>query len=170
MAGRTINKDVFDTLAAIAASEFGANTTGAMSLDTLAAAYAAAMGIKDSDGNPLGVMPNKVLCSPSNFITAKGIYQSELIAGATGKQPKGNVLRNILEPVTSPYLTGSAFWLFNDAFPLVDIAFLNGVQTPTVETAQADFNQLGIQMRCYYDYGCSAGEVKAACHSTGAEG
>jgi hypothetical protein len=102
--------------------------------------------------------------------TAKGIYQSELIAGATGKQPKGNVLRNVLEPVTSPYLTGSAFWLFNDAFPLVDIAFLNGVQTPTVETAQADFNQLGIQMRCYYDYGAGAGEVKAACYSTGAEG
>lgn len=170
MAGRTINKDVFDTIAGIAADAFGAKTTGAMSLDTLAAAYAAAMGIKDSDGNPLGVMPNKVLCSPSNFITAKGIYQSELIAGATGKQPKGNVLRNVLEPVTSPYLSGSAFWLFNDAFPLVDIAFLNGVQTPTVETAQADFNQLGIQMRCYYDYGAGAGEVKAACYSTGAEG
>ena len=58
------------------------------------------------------------------------------------------------------------------AFAQVDgqqaLAFLNGVQTPTVETASADFNQLGIQMRCYYDYGASAGDCKAALYSTGA--
>ena len=168
MAGRTINKDVFDTIDGIESSEFGANTTGALALDTLAAAYAAALGIKDSDGNPLSVMPNKILCSPSNYITAKGIYQSELIVGATGKQPKVNVLCNVLEPITSPYLTGTKYWLFNEAFPLVDIAFLNGVQTPVIETADVDFTQLGIQMRCYFDYGPSKGETKAALISTGA--
>lgn len=168
MAGRTINTDVFAALAAIEASAFGATGTGALSLDTLAAAYAAAMGIMDSDGNPLGAMPDRILCSPSNFITAKGIYQSETITGATGKQVRDNTLRNLLAPVTSPYLTGTGFWLFNSAFPLIDVAFLNGRQTPIVETANADFNQLGIQMRCYFDYGCAAGEVKAAYYGTGA--
>jgi hypothetical protein len=50
----------------------------------------------------------------------------------------------------------------------VDVAFLNGNQAPVVETANADFHQLGIEMRCYFDYGASAGEFKAAVYSTGA--
>ena len=50
----------------------------------------------------------------------------------------------------------------------MDVAFLNGRTTPIVETAEADFSQLGIQMRCYFDYGAAAGELKAAVYSTGA--
>ena len=167
MAGRTINKDVFGTLSTTG-SDYGANTSGALSLANLAAAYAMAMAIRDGEGNPIGALPDKILCSPSNYLTAKNIYQSEEITGASSKEGKSNVLRGVLQPVTSPYLSGTAYWIFNSAFPLVDVAFLNGVQTPTVETANADFGQLGIQMRCYYDYGASAGDCKAALYSTGA--
>ena len=167
MAGRTINKDVFGALSTTG-SDYGANTSGALSLANLAAAYALAMGIKDADGDPLGALPNRILCSPSNFITAKNIYQSEHVTGAATERAKANEMRGILEPITSPFLSGTNYWIFNDAFPLVDVAFLNGVQTPTVETASADFSQLGIQMRCYYDYGAYAGEAKAALYSTGA--
>ena len=167
MAGRTINKDVFGKLSTTG-SDYGANTSGALSLANLAAAYALAMAIKDGNGDPLGPLPNRILCSPSNYITAKNIYQSEHITGATAKEGRDNVMRNVLEPVVSPYLSGTAYWLFNSAFPLIDVAFLNGVQVPVVETANVDFNQLGIQMRCYFDYGPSAGEFKAALYSTGA--
>lgn len=167
MSGRTINKDVFGTLSTTG-SDYGANTSGALALDALAAAYALALAIKDSDGNPLGAIPNRILCSPSNFLTAKAIYQSEHIVNGSGKSPRDNVMRNILEPVTSPFLSGTKYWLFNDAFKLVDVAFLNGRQTPVVETAEANFHQLGIEMRCYFDYGPSAGEYKAALYSTGA--
>lgn len=167
MAGRTINKDVFAALSTTA-SDYGANTTGALTIDNLAAAYALAMGIKDSNGDPLGAMPDTILVSPANIVTARTIYQSELIVGATAKTPHNNPMRGLFNPVTSPYLSGTAYRLFNSAFPLVDVAFLNGVQTPVVETANADFSQLGIQMRCYFDYGASAGELKAALYSTGA--
>ena len=167
MAGRTINKDVFGSLSTTG-SDYGANTSGALNLANLAAAYALAMAIRDGEGNPIGALPDKILCSPSNYLTAKNIYQSEEITGASSKEGKSNVLRGVLQPVTSPYLSGTAYWIFNSAFPLVDVAFLNGVQTPTVETAEANFNQLGIQMRCYYDYGASAGDCKAALYSTGA--
>ena len=167
MAGRTINKDVFGTLS-MTGSHYGANTSGALSLANLASAYALALAIKDSDGNPLGAIPNRILCSPSNFLTAKNIYQSEHITGASSKEGRNNVMRNILEPITSPFLSGTKYWLFNDAFKLVDVAFLNGRQTPVVETAEANFHQLGIEMRCYFDYGPSAGEYKAALYSTGA--
>lgn len=166
MAGRTINKDVFGALSTTA-GDYGASTSGALSLDTLAAAYALAMGIRDANGDPIGPMPNKILCSPTNLITARGIYQLERITIGS-KSYVDNTMRNLLEPLSSPYLSGTAYWLFNDAFPLVDVAFLNGVQAPVVETANADFNQLGIQMRCYFDYGVAAGELKAACYSTGA--
>ena len=167
MAGRTINRDVFAALTALSASDFGANTTGALSLDTLASAYALAMGIRDSNGDPVGPLPDKILCSPSNLITARGIYQLERITIGS-KSYVDNTMRNLLEPLSSPYLSGTAYWLFNSAFPPVDVAFLNGVQAPVIETANADFAQLGIEMRCYFDYGAAAGEVKAALYSTGA--
>ena len=167
MSGRTINKDVFGKISTTA-SDYGANTSGALSLDTLAAAYAMAMTIKDGQGDPLGPLPDKILCAPSSFLLAKGIYQSEHIVNGAGKSARDNVMRNMLEPVTSPYLSGTTYWLFNSTFPLVDVAFLNGRQTPVIETADVDFTQLGIQMRCYFDYGPSKGETKAALISTGA--
>lgn len=167
MAGRTINKDVFGALSTTG-SDYGANTSGALSLANLASAYALAMGIKDANGDPIGPMPDRILCAAGNYITALNLYQSEQITGASSEKGKTNVLRGVLKPITSPYLSGTAYRLFNTAFPLVDVAFLNGVQTPVVETANADFAQLGISMRCYFDFGASAGELKAAVYSTGA--
>jgi hypothetical protein len=40
----------------------------------------------------------------------------------------------------------------------VVVSFLNGQETPTVESADADFNQLGIQFRGYHDFGCDLGD------------
>jgi len=167
MAGRTINKDVFGALSTTG-SDYGANTSGALNLANLSDAYALAMGIKDANGDSIGPMPDRILCAPGNYITALSIYRSEQITGASSEKGKTNVLRGVLKPITSPYLNGTAYRLFSASFPLVDVAFLNGVQTPTVETASADFSQLGISMRCYYDFGASAGELKAALYSTGA--
>ena len=167
MAGRTINKDVFGALSTTG-SDYGANTSGALSVATLATAYGLALEIKDANGDPIGAIPNRILCGPSNFVTARNIYQSEFVYGGSSKTPSANEMRGLLEAITSPFLSGKNYWLFNDAFPLVDVAFLNGRTTPVVETAEANFHQLGIEMRCYFDYGPSAGELKAAVYSTGA--
>lgn len=167
MAGRTINKDVFGALSTTG-SDYGANTSGALSVATLATAYGLALEIKDANGDPIGAIPNRILCGPSNFVTARNIYQSEFVYGGSSKTPSANEMRGLLEAITSPFLSGTNYWLFNDAFPLVDVAFLNGRTTPVVETAEANFHQLGIEMRCYFDYGPSAGELKAAVYSTGA--
>ena len=77
-------------------------------------------------------------------------------------------MRGRFSPVDSPFTTGPKYILFGPAYGLVDVAFLNGRQTPVVETANVDFNQLGIQMRCYFDYGVQAGRTKLALYSTGA--
>lgn len=166
MAGRTINKDVFGALST-KGSDYGANTSGALAVATLATAYGLALEIKDANGDPIGAIPNRILCGPSSFVTARNIYQSEFVHGGSGKTPSANEMRGLLEAITSPFLSGKNYWLFNDAFPLVDVAFLNGRTTPVVETAEANFHQLGIEMRCYFDYGPSAGELKAAVYSTG---
>ena len=168
MAGRTINKDVFGAISRTA-GDYGANTSGALSVANLAKAYQLALGITDSNGDYLGAMPNVILASPSNYLSALNIYQSDQITGTSSEKGKNNVMRGLLAPITSQFLgAGTDYWLFNSAFPLVDVAFLNGRTTPVVETAEADFNQLGIQMRCYFDYGAAAGELKAAVYSTGA--
>ena len=167
MAGRTINKDVFGAISRTA-GDYGANTSGVLSVANLAKAYQLALGITDSNGDYLGAMPNVILASPSNYLSALNIYQSDQITGTSSEKGKNNVMRGLLAPITSQFLgAGTAYWLFNSAFPLVDVAFLNGRTTPVVETAEADFNQLGIQMRCYFDYGAAAGELKAAVYSTG---
>ena len=36
---------------------------------------------------------------------------------------------------------------------VIKLAFLNGQENPTIETVDADFNVLGIQMRGYHDFG-----------------
>ena len=168
MAGRTINKDVFGAISRTA-GDYGANTSGALNVANLATAYQLALGITDSNGDYLGAMPNVILASPSNYLSALNIYQSEQVTGTSSEKGKNNVMRGLLSPITSQFLgSGTAYWLFNSAFPLVDVAFLNGRTTPVVETAEADFSQLGIQMRCYFDYGAAAGELKAAVYSTGA--
>ena len=49
--------------------------------------------------------------------------------------------------------------------PVIEVAFLNGQESPTIETADADFSVLGIQMRGYHDFGVALqdprGGVKA---------
>jgi hypothetical protein len=48
-----------------------------------------------------------------------------------------------------------AWYLLADPIdlPVIEVAFLNGQEAPTIETADADFNVLGIQMRGLYYFG-----------------
>ena len=71
-------------------------------------------------------------------------------------------------PITATQLSDSAFtgysttawYLLGDkskGSPVV-VSFLNGQETPTVESTDADFNTLGIQFRGYHDFGCDLGD------------
>jgi hypothetical protein len=48
------------------------------------------------------------------------------------------------------------------------VSFLNGQQSPVVESADADFNTLGIQFRGYHDFGVDKAEYVAGVKSKGA--
>ena len=63
--------------------------------------------------------------------------------------------------------SGKAWYLLSDPndLPVIEVALLNGQESPTIETAEADFNTLGVKMRGYHDFGVALqdprGGVKA---------
>ena len=121
--------------------------------------------LKDSDGKPMATQPRVLLTPVDLEITAAELMNSiQISSGATGGQPSTNVFAGRYEVVSSTYLTDTAdyYLLASPAdMPVMEVAFLNGVQSPIVETAEADFNTLGVQMRGYFDFGVAKAEDKA---------
>lgn len=79
-----------------------------------------------------------------------------------------NTFAGKYNPICAPQLSDSsitgysttAWYLLGDksmGAPMV-VSFLNGQQTPTVESADADFNTLGVQFRGYHDFGVDLGD------------
>jgi phage head maturation protease len=137
----------------------------ALSLANLKAMATAFRKLNDPDGNPVAVTPRVLLVPPDLELTAAELMGSTLIqSGATGGQPDRNVLAGRYDVVSSVYLTNTTdYYLLASPsdLPVMEVAFLNGVQSPIVETAEADFNVLGIQMRGYFDFGVAKAEYLA---------
>jgi hypothetical protein len=51
---------------------------------------------------------------------------------------------------------------------VIEVAFLNGRDMPIVESADADFNTLGVMFRGYHDFGVDQAEYLAGVLSKGA--
>ena len=64
----------------------------------------------------------------------------------------------------------TAWYLLADPMdePVIEIAYLNGQESPTVETADSDFNTLGIQMRGVHDFGVRKQSYRGGVKSKGA--
>lgn len=133
----------------------------------------------DGNGDPLGLEPKLLVVPPEIEVTAQELFVStNLQSGNTGKQPSVNVFSNKYRPVVSSYLSNSsitgysttAWFLVADPMdlPVIEVAFLNGREAPVVETADADFEQLGVRMRGYYDFGVSKQDYRAGVKSKGA--
>ena len=121
--------------------------------------------LKDPDGKPMAIQPRVLLVPVDLEITAAELMNSVQIAsGNTNGQPSTNVFAGRYEVVSSTYLTdvNDYYLLASPAdMPVMEVAFLNGVQSPIVETAEADFHTLGVQMRGYFDFGVAKAEDKA---------
>lgn len=132
----------------------------------------------DPDGKPLGIRASILLAPPTLFNTATRWMGGQLIVtGENTTLPNVNVYSGRYKVVTSPYmenasLTGNstaAWYLLADPndMPVIETGFLNGMQTPTVETAEADFDSLGIMMRGYFDTGVALQEFRGGVRSAG---
>ena len=132
------------------------------------------------DGTPLGIMPAVLLVPTGLRITGMTLMNSTLIVGqgaSAATVPSNNPWAGAFNLVSSVYLTQTALGGSSTAWYLladpnnvsaIEVAFLMGQDTPTVETSSFDFDRLGLAMRAYMDFGCSKTEYRAAVKLKGA--
>lgn len=156
----------------------GAST--AFGIDGLTAAELLFLNQTDDDGFPLAVSPSILLVPTSLNARALQLRSSTEIrdTGANKSYPTANPHAGKYEIITTPYLSNSSFtgnsttayYLLASPADLstIEVAFLNGVQQPTVEQADLDFSLLGIQMRGYFDFGVAMVEPRAGVKMAGA--
>lgn len=144
----------------------------ALGIDSLTQAETLFLDQTDPDGHPLAVAPVILLVPNALYVPATQIMNSTELRdpASTKKTPVANPHAGKFRPVRSSYLsnpkyTGNstkAWYVLADPgdMPVVEVAFLNGQQQPTVESADADFNNLGIQMRGYHDFGVALQEPR----------
>jgi phage major head subunit gpT-like protein len=128
-------------------------------------------------GTSVGGRPEILLVPPELEHSADKLYVGTNLntGNAAGEE---NTHRNKYRPVVCPWLSDTGFtgnsttawYLLRNPRALAPIAvsFLNGNETPTVESADADFSTLGIQFRGYFDFGCDLAEYLAGIKSKGA--
>jgi len=155
----------------------GADTV--LGIDGLTKAEKAFMDQTDSDGKPIGIMPAIMLVPTALSAMATMLYKSLEIRDTTAstKYPVANPHQNKFRAEVSRYLSNSsytgnsekAWYLLADPtdLPVIEVAFLNGQESPTIETAEADFNVLGVQMRGYHDFGVNLQDAKGGVKSKG---
>lgn len=155
----------------------GADTV--LSIDGLTKAEQTFMDQVDSDGKPIGIMPAIVLVPTGLSAIATQLNKSLEIRDTTSstKYPVANPHQGKFRAEVSRYLgnakyTGNsakAWYLLSDPndLPAIEVAFLNGQESPTIETADADFSVLGIRMRGYHDFGCALQDPRAGVKSKG---
>ena len=141
------------------------STAGALSLANLKKLVTRFRKLKDPDGNPVAVDPRILLVPADLELSAAEIMGSSLLIGGSSAGPNANVLAGRYQVVGTTYLSSAEdyYLVANPAdLPAMEVAFLNGVQSPVVETAEADFNTLGVQMRGYFDFGVAKAEYLAS--------
>jgi phage major head subunit gpT-like protein len=113
-----------------------------------------------------------LLVPPALEVSAKNWMNSTTVVGGTSKTPGNNPFAGLATVQTSPYLKANStkWWLIADPadVPVMEMCFLYGQESPTVEQADADFNTLGIQMRAFLDFGCNTQDHRGGVWSAGA--
>lgn len=151
----------------------GSLLTGkALSLANLDAALASfATRTRKTDDTPLGIEAKYLVVPPALVGTARNILNSTEIE-STSYEGKTNPMKNIVEVVSAPQLafptftnySGTTWYLFADpnAIPAFEVAYLFGVENPTVRSAEFDIGKLGIGFDGYFDYGIALRDYRAA--------
>jgi hypothetical protein len=118
------------------------------------------------------------------LFTSEKLYEAVLGLASTSSGskelvPTDNPHKGLFKVVMSRYLaeafsftgaSNTAWWLLANpaVMPVAEIAFLDGQQTPTIQSSEADFNTLGIQHRGFFDFGCALTEYRGSVMSAGA--
>jgi hypothetical protein len=143
-------------------------STNALAYEALQVAEKAYLDLKKPNGEPLGIDP-RYLCVPTALkTTADSLMKSINLFGtaaSTKSLPMTNVHAGKWEVALARKLTSTTSWyLFCDPRVLAAMVagFLNGIDRPTIDTGEPNFDTLGIMMRAYLDFGVAFEEPRAA--------
>jgi len=150
-----------------------------MTIGGLAATETIFMNQTDYDSKPLGSQPAILLVPTALKSSARTLMASELVIDgtATGLQGNKNPFAGRFRVESSPYMSNAAYTGYSAAawymladpedLPFIEIAALYGRVEPVVETADASFNVLGVEMRGYSDVGVAKQEKKSGVRADG---
>lgn len=152
--------------------------TGAATVLSIAGLSAAITKFRrqtDANGDPMGLEPVYLVVPPELEATAREITNSTSVnsggASTAAQIPNANIYGGRFQIIVSSYLTNTTAW-YLAANPMdlasIEVAFLNNRRVPYVEQSDADFANLGVQMRGYFDFGVSKQDHRAAVKSKGA--
>lgn len=157
----------------------GNRLVGALDVTGLAAAEAALTTMSDAGGDPIYAMPRYLLVPQALKYLADSMWSSQWLnelTTANKAKPMDNPFRGKFEPISSPFLSASTmsgyststWYLLADPsiLPAFQVAYLDGRRVPTVETADAEFDTLGLQMRCIFDFGVAQVDYRGANKNT----
>src|SRR5690606_9303559 len=128
---------------------------------------------------PIGIMPAILLAPTSLSAIGSQLFKSLELRDTTAntKFPVANPHQGKFRVEVSRYLgnakytgySSKAWYLLAEPtdLPVIEVAFLNGQESPTIETAEADFHVLGIQMRGYHDFGVALQDYRGGVKAKG---
>jgi hypothetical protein len=138
--------------------------------------------LQDASGKRIGGTADLLLTPSELQFTAQRLWQSTQVntGGSNTAESVGNagIHAGKYRPVKQVRLSDSTFtgysstmwFLLRPARELAAmvVSFLNGVETPTVETADAAFDTLGVDFRGFHDFGADTAEFLCGIMSKGA--
>lgn len=135
----------------------------------------------DPNNKPMNSDQGRILLTgPAHKIKARQYFRDTTLIGTTTENKPisaNNPFVGDFTPVNSTYpanttlggLATVAYLLANpEENPVIESVFLNGVRQPTIETADARFDLLGIDMRGWFDFGVEKQEYRGGVRSNGA--
>ncbi len=152
----------------------------ALSIDSLTLGEQKFLDQTDADGRPILVSPAVLLVPTSLKVPAQQLMTETRVnetTVASKPKPASNPHVGKWKPVASPYLNSQslvgssalAWYLFANPADIaaMEIAYLRGKRTPTIESGETSFNTLGMQWRGYFDFGVAMQDKRAAVKSKG---
>ena len=160
-------------------NNYFAGAASNLSIDSLTTAEALFLNQVDGDGNPVAIAPEVLLVPNALSTLATSLTRDTEIRNPSTSStysvtnPHAGKFRTVRSSyLSNPTLTGystAAWYLLGGpgSVPVIEVVFLNGKQEPTVESADADFNVLGVQMRGYHDFGVAKQDPRGGVKSKG---
>jgi len=150
-----------------------------LDIDTLTQAEQMFLDRVDQHGKPILVQPAVLLVPTSLKVVAEQLYKDiwlNQVPANNKAKPASNPHAGKFRPVASPYLnlpslpghSATDWYLFADPGDVsaIEIAYLRGKRAPTIESAETNFNTLGVQYRGFFDFGANVQDSRAAVKAT----